>query len=306
MLTAFFIRVLNRDKTGFAESEQLRPVLETVSHSFDVLLKDASDYHSLGKISDQVTEAIEKSDVVFADANSANENVWYEIGYADRTNAKKVICLYIRGRVLPFDRTDMRSIQYDPSEQGLMALEAQLTKMLMDLLCDKRLREILTRAEGPQLVTHYLSSKRLRALGIEWLMARVRDTHEVEALRIASLKAIGALGAVDVSLLLELFNPTVESPKVMTAAYEQAGDSDEPLPETTWIPFPELTSQSFLREAYATALIKQWLKGHLPESRVRELIADGRIRLSILMAMQRAFETVPAAWPVESDGPKPA
>src|SRR5258708_1952949 len=130
MLTTFFIRVLNEHKDGFLDSEELRPHLEAVAREFDAILKDASDYHALGKISEQVVEAIETSDVIFADANSRNENVWYEIGYADRTNARKVVCLYKRGRVLPFDRVDMRSIQYDANELGFDSLRMQLTRML--------------------------------------------------------------------------------------------------------------------------------------------------------------------------------
>jgi hypothetical protein len=291
MLTAFYIRVLNPEKVGFQESDELRVILEKIALEFDCLLKDASDYHALGKISEQVMQAIDSADVVFADANSPNENVWYEIGYADRTNAKKVVCLYKKGRSLPFDRTDMRSVQYDASAVGLDTLGQQLAKMMIDLLCDKRLRELLPHAEGPKAASQYLSSNKLRRFGVEWLASRVRNSHDDIDLRIASLQALGILSALTADILLELFD-RLGPLRMRVAAYEQVKSLDGLLPDNVWNYLPEFDNETGLRDAYAFALVNRWLADQLHESRIRELLANHpNLRTSFILAVQRSFES---------------
>src|SRR6266480_3537181 len=98
MLEAFYIRVMNESKNGYAESEALRSILADICVQYDIILKDAGDYRSVGIISDQIANALDKADVIFADGNSSNENVWYEIGYSDRIHVAKVICLAKEGR----------------------------------------------------------------------------------------------------------------------------------------------------------------------------------------------------------------
>lgn len=295
MLSAFFIRVLNPAKDGFAESEELRPILQSVSAEFDLVLKDASDYASLGKISDQVTEAIQSADVIFADANSTNENVWYEIGYADRTNAKKVVCLYKRDRRLPFDRTDMRSVPYDDTDIGFTNLGSQLNKMMVDLLCDKRLRDIFMQSDWLQSITQYLSSTRLRSFGVDWLVVQARNTHENDRLRTRSLSALAAVGAVTSDLLNELLDRR-QTPVVRAAAYVAASEFRGQISDELWNPSPDLENDKDLREAYAKGLVKQWLAGRLSESRFRELIVNNPgITSNVISAMQQSFESKPTS-----------
>lgn len=110
---AFFIRVLNPGKDGFNESQQLSEgVLKYVCKEFDMDLLDASDFNSTGRISEQVLLGIKEADVVFADANTENENIWYEIGYTHCVNPKKLIYLFQKGKVLPFDIADFRGLPY--------------------------------------------------------------------------------------------------------------------------------------------------------------------------------------------------
>jgi hypothetical protein len=289
MLNGFFIRVLNEEKDGFAASKRLYEILQRVCDDFDVSVKDSSDYHALGKISDQVTEAIRNADVIFADANSSNENIWYEIGYSDKTDARKVICLYKRGRVLPFDRTDMRSLQYDDDEPGLLFLQEQLKRTLFDLLCDKRLRQLFVRGDA-KAAAEYLASKNLRKLSIDWLTETARNAHESVPVRTAAIRTLGLTKLLTPEILGDLTEP-LENIVVRAVAYEQAASLAEVLTLDFWDRAADVAGDDAALSAYAIAAVRHWLGGHLNDGWFRERLlqsTDQRIRAAVLTAVHRA------------------
>ena len=100
MLSAFYIRVLGVKKEGYDESQKLAPVLKEVCNDLGIELKDASESSAIADITKELKEAIESADIVFADANSSNQNVWYEIGFADNVKVSKVVCLNRSERIL--------------------------------------------------------------------------------------------------------------------------------------------------------------------------------------------------------------
>jgi hypothetical protein len=269
-------------------------VLAEIAPEFGIEVKHAGDYHVLGKISEQVVKAIVRADVVFADANSSNENVWYEIGYADHVALDKVICLSRRDRPLPFDRLDVRSIQYDDTAVGMSGLHDNLRKMLQELLCDARLKLLLadpfSEESSARRVTEYLASKPFKVLGVAWLNSVARDSKVDGTMRRASLKALGMLKEVPANLLSELSEPTVD-PRVRILMFERAALLSQALPQAFWDnAINDVAANPALLQSAMAAVTQHWLWGSLSDEWFRREILnnrDARIRQAALTALQK-------------------
>jgi hypothetical protein len=293
MLTAFLIRVLNDQKEGFDEGERLTDILREVCGDFDIEVRHAGDYQIVGRISEQVLNAIVEADFVFADANSSNENVWYEIGYADKVLTEKVICLSHVGRVLPFDRHDIRSIRYGASADGYALLAGDLRKMVRELVCSLVLRRpiendkmgIRETAIALEIVRR-LQSPKLRTIGRDWLKLFARDSRNNSIPRRTAICTLAMLDELSDDLAVELTRPVVDE-QVRSVVYEQLYQLRKPVDEAVWDCRSEDLRNQNLRDAFARAAARYWLDGRLRDEWFRERIeADMNVRSALLMALQ--------------------
>lgn len=81
-----------------------------------------------GEITEQVFRRLRDDDVVIADLTGANANVMYELGLRHTEN-KLTLQLGEYGR-LPFDINTIRTIQFSPSDVGLINARDQLIEVL--------------------------------------------------------------------------------------------------------------------------------------------------------------------------------
>jgi hypothetical protein len=88
-----------------------------------------------GIIFEDIKREIAEAKVVIAEITSANQNVFYELGYAHALN-KPTILLAQRGRELPFDIRSYRVIFYEDSIGGKPLVEKNLQKHLHSILKD--------------------------------------------------------------------------------------------------------------------------------------------------------------------------
>jgi hypothetical protein len=86
-----------------------------------------------GMVFEEMKREIEDANVVIAEITAANQNVFYEIGYAHALN-KPTVFLAKRGTELPFDIRGYRVIFYDDSIGGKPVLDEQLAKHLQAIL----------------------------------------------------------------------------------------------------------------------------------------------------------------------------
>jgi hypothetical protein len=93
----------------------------------------ADDMYEPGRlILQDIIQAIEQATVVIAEITPANQNVFYELGYAHALG-KPTVLLAARGERLPFDISGFRCIFYDDSIGGKSDVEEQLRKHLQNL-----------------------------------------------------------------------------------------------------------------------------------------------------------------------------
>lgn len=84
---------------------------ETASAFAGLRAERADDIAVPGRITDQITSAIERADVLIADITDLNPNVLFELGYGDALG-KSIIVLNQRVDETPFDIKDWRQIPY--------------------------------------------------------------------------------------------------------------------------------------------------------------------------------------------------
>jgi hypothetical protein len=295
VLSGFLIRVLNEQKDGYDEGERLTPILREVCAEYDIDLRHAGDYHSIGSITKQVTDAIEAADIVVADANSENENVWYEIGFADSVLSEKVICLSRDDRTLPFDRHGIRSIKYAHSDDGYASVATKLRNTLADFVRDQILRRYidipdarLREEEAAVAIARRVHSDNLRAIARTWLFTAARDTNREAFSRRVAIRSLSKMDQLDDALLVELCRP-VEDNHVRAAVYDQLFHMRRDVDTSVWgWPAEELTKSPVL-EAFARAAARYWLDGRLEEDWFRQRVsasADSTMRRALLSALQ--------------------
>lgn len=99
----------------------------------------ADDITVPGRITDQITSAIERADVLIADITNLNPNVLFELGYGDALG-KPIIVLNQDVEATPFDIKDWRQIAY-----GADSLKT-MRSTLLDFLTGTLLTAGFTRA----------------------------------------------------------------------------------------------------------------------------------------------------------------
>ena len=297
MLVGFYICVLNPNKDGYKESRYLEDILKDTCALYDVVVKKATDYHSVDRISEQLIEAIDEADIVFADANSENENVWYEIGYSDKSNKKKVICLSEESRSLPFDRSDIRSIRYKRDGEAESGFRASLARMTKDIVCDQVIETIVSKSEGvssltshsSEVLTRHFESKRLHPLGVRYLEEIVRDNRRPPTQRKLALSSLSLLRAASDDTLLMASDPMINGPLKEEAYTIAAANASRRLPAEFWEQGLKSSETNNL-SAFMKALVSHWLAGGVDDVWLRSEVfnsRDDRIKQELLSALRK-------------------
>ena len=263
---AFFIRVLNPGKDGFNESQQLSEgVLKYVCKEFDMDLLDASDFNSTGRISEQVLLGIKEADVVFADANTENENIWYEIGYTHCVNPKKLIYLFQKGKVLPFDIADFRGLPYSNDPISIRKLDASLEAMVKNVISHTALDRLLRTDYWYSAVAEYVGTR--PALQNEFFASLKYTATNIDfspEMRRRALKVLLRLGHVDIELCTGLSGPLVEE-NIRSTVFDALALTDSKVPNTIWENGLADSPRDSVLSAVSTAAATKWLKGDLDD-----------------------------------------
>lgn len=278
MLSAFLIRVLNpQKKPDFDVSEAIAEVLGGVCADLHIDLRQADHKSGVGVITQKMRRDIRDADIVFADANSPNENVWYEIGYADCVNLEKVICIFKSDRTLPFDRRDIRSVEY------LSLTDAKFRTELRDAIIT-----VLKKVVFPTLIPYgEIENEKDAAdefvrklpqqicdLGRQWLLNVVRDAsaHHSTARR-AAVRALDDLGGLTRDVCVELTRNTIH-PSVRAAVYDQLSTSDMDVSPEVWDQPRDLRDQALI-DSFAKAITHYWCAGKLDDGTLRRWVRPG-------------------------------
>lgn len=301
MLDAFYIRVLNANKAGFADSEGLAAVLGEVCEALDITLRDATDYKAVATISDQITKALDDADVIFADGNSSNENVWYEIGYADRIKVRKVICLSREGRVLPFDRAGIRSIKYGDLDKDRGKLSNEILDAVKTIICEVNVRGLLKAGGLPeefaQRVRNNMDTGLLREIAAGWLLNHCRDTRTDVGERQAAVRALSALDALAGNL--DVLTDRFVDPSVRIVVYQEVARIRDAVSDAVWAISPDDLPGDLMR-AFAKAAVQHWVDGNLPDAWFRQRVSRGgdpRMRAMLLEDLYKHASSAVAAVP---------
>ncbi len=116
--------------------------LETYTHGIAPAVERAADtlgfsisYSRLdqemepGSITKEIVQGIFQAKIVIADLSGGNPNVFYELGIAHSLGKRSILIARDHLR-LPFDIRNYRVIQYSATEQGLLALQVELSKAI--------------------------------------------------------------------------------------------------------------------------------------------------------------------------------
>jgi len=263
---AFFIRVLNPEKDGFNESQQLSEgVLKYVCKEFDMDLLDASDFNSTGRISEQVLLGIKEADVVFADANTVNENIWYEIGYTHCVNPKKLIYLFQKGKALPFDIADFRGLPYSNDPISIRQLDASLEAMVKNVISHTALDRLLRSDYWHSAVAEYVGTR--PALQNEFFASLKSTATNIDfspEMRRRALKVLLRLGYVDIELCTGLSGPLVEE-NIRSTVFDALALTESKIPNTIWENGLADSPRDSVLSAVSTAAATKWLKGDIDD-----------------------------------------
>jgi hypothetical protein len=110
-------------------------VIRPVAKEFSLQAYHAGDVFGPGVILHDIAQGIVESKVVIAEITPANQNVFYEVGYAHALG-KPTILLAERGKQLPFDISGYRVLFYDNTIAGKTEVEEGLRKHLGAILGD--------------------------------------------------------------------------------------------------------------------------------------------------------------------------
>ena len=110
-----------------------KEVIRKVAKSLDFEVVRIDEVSRPGIIFQDIQRKIQDAKVIIAEITAPNQNVYYEVGYADALN-KPIILLAQRGKELPFDIHSYRVIFYDDSIGGKPAVEKTLREYLRTIL----------------------------------------------------------------------------------------------------------------------------------------------------------------------------
>ncbi len=119
--TVFILMPMSRDLEPLYETIQMAATAAGFrSYRADAIL-------AVGRIIDQIFEAIGRAELIVAVLTARNQNVMYELGLA-RAMGKEALLLSDDLRDVPFDIRDQRVLSYDMSVQGLKKLQWRLQR----------------------------------------------------------------------------------------------------------------------------------------------------------------------------------
>ncbi len=108
-------------------------VIKPVVIKYHLEAYHAGEVFGPGLILDDIVQGIIESKIIIADITPANENVFYELGYAHALK-KPTILLAEKTKILPFDISGYRCLKYENSIGGKRRLVEGLQKHLAAIL----------------------------------------------------------------------------------------------------------------------------------------------------------------------------
>ena len=232
---AFFIRVLNPSKPGYEKSQILESILREICTNLDLELIDASDVNRTGMISTQILRALRDADVVFADANTSNENIWYEIGYTHSMNLEKVMYFFEEGRVLPFDIHGLRGISYNLAKIANRKFHDEIVQMLNHILSHGALDRLLRNEHYNSATLEYISIRpQLKESFINHLKSASLNIDNSPELRRRAIDVLLSLGFLDDEISERLSNPLVEE-HIRQMLFDKLSRIDFPPSTQVWL-----------------------------------------------------------------------
>jgi hypothetical protein len=112
-----------------------RAVIKPEAEKLGFKVMRIDEVNQPGIIFQDIQRRIEEANVVIAEISAANQNVFYEVGYAHALQ-KPTILLAQRGKELPFDIRSYRVIFYEDSIGGKPRVEGTLREHLHAILQD--------------------------------------------------------------------------------------------------------------------------------------------------------------------------
>lgn len=112
-------------------SDVIKPVVE----EFGMEAYHVGEVYGPGVILNDIVQGLIESKIVIAEITPANENVFYELGFAHALK-KPTILLAEKGRQLPFDITGYRCLFYENTIGGKKSVEESLRKHLQAITHD--------------------------------------------------------------------------------------------------------------------------------------------------------------------------
>jgi hypothetical protein len=106
----------------------LRPTVE--SHGW--ICCRADEVYQPREIIDLIWEEIHRADLVIADLTGRNPNVFYEVGYAHAL-LRPTVLLVQDIKEVPFDLRHRQLLRYEPDEEGMNDLAAELRRYLVEI-----------------------------------------------------------------------------------------------------------------------------------------------------------------------------
>lgn len=214
-MNAFIIRILDPQKEFFEESEELsHTVIRPLCEKYGISVEDASEISKTGRVSNQILRAISEADVVFAEASSNNENVWFEIGYCHKENPEKLIVLSKKDRTLPFDIMDYRAVPYDVSYKSFLEVCESIEKMLKEIIIASGVRNRLRHKNFIEEFASFLQENRdncdMRLNIVKELERIVGDINYQNEYRARACMALAMTDEMKPELIGELFESAID------------------------------------------------------------------------------------------------
>lgn len=260
-LSAFVIRVLDKAAPEYTFSESTFFLLKEICNAEGINLIDSTLSDETGQIPFQIIENIENSDIVFAIVEK-NENVWYEVGYADKVDSSKVIVLAREDYKLPFDRYSHRSFLLDLSNYpDIAAKKPKIVNMMRLIIGSNRAIRILNDDDFCDRIQEFIAkSPDYREKTLKRLTDLSKDPGVGTQLRKRSMITLMQFGEFDAAYLTSLTLPHV-SAELREQVLYSIEQIEMPAPPDVWQnSLKEKRNVTVLR-ACAMAATGQFMKG---------------------------------------------
>jgi len=122
------------EKRNLLYEDVLRPALDShPDYVFDFTRADKA--LTVGKITEEIDEFIDKADVLIADITESNPNVYYELGYGHAGQRKALLLAEdVPELQVPFDIKDFRHHRYQFTRAGLDELRSKVQEILSNIV----------------------------------------------------------------------------------------------------------------------------------------------------------------------------